>query len=91
MTEEVKKPKLEIVSGEEMSIPKPGKFDLGMFKTGGESSAANVGTLLSALPHHNIAAAKDFVRLHPNEDTHWSDELFFVNVPIKGQKQNTLT
>ena len=42
------------------------------------------------LPHHNIAQAKDFVRLHPNEDTYWSPELCFVNVPIKGQKRDTL-
>ena len=37
-----------------------------------------------------MAAAKDFVRLHPDEEAYWSDELCFVNVPIKGQKHNTL-
>jgi hypothetical protein len=42
------------------------------------------------LPHYPIAAAKDFVRLHPDETNYWSDELCFVNVPILGQKGNTL-
>jgi hypothetical protein len=30
------------------------------------------------------------VRLHDNEETHWSYELCFVNVPIKGEKNETL-
>jgi hypothetical protein len=51
---------------------------------------ANVETLQAGLPHHNIAQAKDFVRLHANEETHWSPELCFVIVPIKGQKRETL-
>ena len=42
------------------------------------------------MPHHSIAAAKDFVRLHPDEAAYWSDELCFVNVPIKGMKRDTL-
>jgi len=32
----------------------------------------------------------DFVRLHPDEEKYWSPELCFVNVPIKGQKRDTL-
>ena len=51
---------------------------------------ANVETLQTGLPHHNIAQAKDFVRLHPDEEVYWSPELCFVNVPIKGQKRDTL-
>ena len=51
---------------------------------------AGVETLSTGLPHHKIAAAKDFVRLHPDEETYWSPELCFVNVPIKGQKRDTL-
>ena len=51
---------------------------------------AGVETLQTALPHHSISQAKDFVHLHPNEDTHWTPELCFVNVPIKGQKRDTL-
>jgi hypothetical protein len=41
------------------------------------------------LPHHPISQAKDFVRLHPEED-YTSDELCFVNVPIQGVKRDTL-
>src|SRR6266851_1996159 len=32
----------------------------------------------------------DFVRLHPNEDEYWSDEMCFVSVPIKGEKKDRL-
>jgi hypothetical protein len=42
------------------------------------------------LPHHPISQAKDFVRLHPDEENYWSCELCFANVPIKGQKRDTL-
>ena len=70
--------------------PEPGGFDLNRFKSKRDATAANIETLPSALPVHNAAAAKDFVRLHPHEDTHWSVELCFVNVPIKGQKHDTL-
>jgi hypothetical protein len=74
----------------EMSIAKPGAFDLNKFKSKRAAALANVETLQTALPHHSIAQAKDFVRLHPNEETHWSPELCFVNVPTKGQKRDTL-
>jgi hypothetical protein len=36
------------------------------------------------------AAQKKVAKLHPDEEKFWSDELCFVSVPIKGQKQNTL-
>jgi hypothetical protein len=71
-------------------IPKPGAFDISRFKSKRGQQGAGVGTLQMALPHHKIAEAKDFARLHPNEDTHWSDELCFVSVPIKGQKRDLL-
>jgi hypothetical protein len=51
---------------------------------------ASVETLQTGLPHHPISQAKDFVRLHPDEAAYWSPELCFVNVPIKGQKRDTL-
>jgi hypothetical protein len=75
---------------EAMSIAKPGAFNLDKFKSKHAAAIANVETLLTALPHHSISRAKDFVRLHLNEDTHWSPELCFVNVPIKGQSRDTL-
>jgi hypothetical protein len=71
-------------------IPKPSKFDLNKFKSKRAPAAAGVETLQTALPHHSIAQAKDFVRLHPDEANYWSPELCFVNVPIKGQKRETL-
>jgi hypothetical protein len=72
------------------SIVKPGEFDLNKFKAKRPTTIANVETLPSPLPVHNMAAAKDFVSLHPDEKNYWSPELCFVDVPIKGQKQNTL-
>jgi hypothetical protein len=73
-----------------MSIAKPGKFSLDKFKSKRAPTIAGVQTLLTALPVHSISDAKDFVRLHPDEDKYWSPELCFVNVPIKGQKRDTL-
>ena len=51
---------------------------------------ANIGTELSGLKLCRISEAKDFVRLHPDEETHWFYELCFVSVPIKGEKNDTL-
>jgi hypothetical protein len=88
MTEQ--KPRLVTPEDQMLSIAKPEGFDLNKFKSTRVAVAANVETLLTALPIHSIAQAKDFVRLHPNENEYWSDELCFVNVPIKGQKRDTL-
>jgi len=84
--------KIEALTLEENSVPiaKPGEFDLDKFKAKRTATVANVETLQSPLPVHNLAAAKDFVRLHPDEQNYWSDELCFMDVPIKGQKRNTL-
>jgi hypothetical protein len=91
MSDKAKAPKLvETVEEESTSIPKPTTFDLNKFKSKRAAAAANVETLQTGLPHHNMATAKDFVRLHPDEDSYWSYELCFVNVPIKGQKRDTL-
>jgi hypothetical protein len=77
---------------EETNVPivKPGDFNLDKFKAKRTATVANVETLQSPLPVHNMAAAKDFVRLHPDEENYWSAELCFVDVPIKGQKHSTL-
>jgi hypothetical protein len=72
------------------TIPKPGPFSLDNFKSKHAAAVAGVETLQTALPHHSISQAKDFVRLHADEATHWSPELCFVNVPIKGQKRDML-
>jgi hypothetical protein len=73
-----------------LTIAKPDEFALEKFKSKRPPSLTGVETLLTALPHHSMSAAKDFVRLHPNEAEYWSPEFCFVNVPIKGQKRETL-
>jgi hypothetical protein len=75
---------------EPISIPKPDEFNLDKFKSTRSATMANVETLLSALPHHRISDAKDFVRLHANERAYWSDELCFVHVPTKGAKRDVM-
>jgi hypothetical protein len=80
----------EEVDDEALSVPKPDTFSLNKFKSKRAAAIANVETLLTALPHHSISQAKDFVRLHSDEEKYWSPELCFVNVPIKGQKRDTL-
>ena len=94
MADEKTNPKLKVV-GEKIddaaiSVPKPGAFSLNKFKSKREAALANVETLLTGLPHYSISQAKDFVRLHPNEEEYWSPELCFVNVPVKGQNRDTL-
>jgi hypothetical protein len=49
-----------------------------------------IAALPTALAHYRISQAKDFVRLHPDEDNYWSDEIWCIEVPIKGQKHGTL-
>jgi len=94
--EQPKKPDLKVVTeekGEEATTPiaKPeAAFDLNKFKSKQKPTIPDVETLQTALPVHSLAEAQDFVRLHPNEEEYWSDELCFVNVPIKGQKHGTL-
>jgi hypothetical protein len=46
---------------------------LDRFKSKRGAKGAGVETLLAALPHHKVSEAKDFVRLHPNEEDYWSD------------------
>src|SRR6185369_312498 len=79
-----------VIGTEPISIAKPDSFNLDKFKSKRALAMANVETLPDALPHHNIAQAKDFVRLHPDENNHWTAELCFVSVPIKGSKRDSL-
>ena len=73
-----------------LRIIKPSGFSLDQYKSTVVAAAAGVETLLGALPVHRLSDAKDFVRLHPDEPTHWTEELCFVSVPIKGAKRDTL-
>jgi hypothetical protein len=70
-------------------IDKPPKFNIDDYK----SEAAPIGgveTLLAALPHYPLPQANDFARLHPDEARYWSAPLCFANVPVKGQKRDTV-
>jgi hypothetical protein len=71
-------------------ITKPASGSLDRFKSKRGNMGSGVETLRAALPHHKLPDAKDFVRLHPDEENWWSDELCFVNVPVKGQKRDLL-
>jgi hypothetical protein len=74
-----------------VSIAKPAeKSRLDKFKSKKAAALNNIETLPTELKIHSIAEAKDFVRLHPDEKNWWSEEWCFVNVPIKGQKRDTL-
>jgi hypothetical protein len=86
------KPELKAVDEpeKEAGIPKPKKFSLDKFTSKRASAIAGVETQLTGLPHNKISHAKDFVRLHPDEEQYWTRELCFVSVPIKGQKHDTL-
>lgn len=72
------------------AILKPSGSGLDRFKSKKAAAIANLGTLQGALAHYPISQAKDFVRLHPDEENFWSPELCFVNVPILGMKKDTL-
>src|SRR5262249_25411428 len=73
-----------------VSIAKPDGFDLNKFRSKRVAAVQNTETLYTGLSIHSISQAKDFVRLHPDEDAYWSPELCFVHVPVKGQKRETL-
>ena len=71
-------------------IVKPSASRLDKFKAKHTAVTASVGTLPTSLPHYKFAEAKDFVRLHENEEEYWSAEWCFVSVPVKGQKKDTM-
>jgi hypothetical protein len=75
---------------EPISIAKPSEGGLEKFRSKRSASIPGVQTLLTALPHHRMVDAGDWVRLHPSEEEYWSPEYCFVPVPIKGQKRGTL-
>jgi hypothetical protein len=87
----VEKPTLVKAIEDVTPIAKPDATpNLNKFKAKRTAAVASVETLQAGLPHHKFAEAKDFVRLHPDEDNYWSSEFCFVSVPIKGQKNDTL-
>jgi hypothetical protein len=78
------------VSASVVAIAKPGAFDLNKFRSKRADAIANVDTLQTGLPVISMSQAKDFVRLHPDEENYWSAELCFVMVPIKGAQRDSL-
>jgi hypothetical protein len=77
-------------NGGAIPISKPQNGGLEKFKSKRGGTPANVEVLLPPLSHSNIGGSKDYVRLHPDEANYWSGELCFVNVPVHGQKRETL-
>jgi hypothetical protein len=73
---------------EPVSIEKPKGGGLDRFKST-NLEPEKVEALPTVLPVHKISEAKDWTRLCP-DPAYWSYELFFVNVPISGQKRDTL-
>jgi hypothetical protein len=71
-------------------IIKPTGFSLDRFKSKRPPDIPGVKTLLGALPISKVSDAGDYVRTHPNEETHWTDELCFTLVPILGIKDKVL-
>jgi hypothetical protein len=73
-----------------VAVAKPSGFDLNKFKSKRADAIANVDTLQTGLPISSMSQAKDFVRLHADEENYWSPELCFCMVPIKGAKRDSL-
>jgi hypothetical protein len=70
-------------------IEKPAGGGLSRFKTT-KPASGRVEKLQQALPHYKLSDARDYARLHPNEEAYWSEEYFFVAVPVQGQKNDVL-
>src|SRR5216684_2231117 len=71
-----------------LKIVKPGRLD--KFKSKKKAGIAGLETVPTVLSILRIGDTNDFVRLHPNEDEYWSDELCFVSVPIINDKRDQL-
>jgi hypothetical protein len=68
-------------------IIKPSGFSLDKFKSKRADALASIVTDLGGLKVHKLAEAKDYARLHPDEENYWSYELCFASVPVKGDKK----
>ena len=71
-------------------IAKPSAFDLDKFKSKRAAAMADVETLQTALAASSHRKAKDFVAASRTRKITGRTELCFVNVPIKGQRRDTL-
>jgi hypothetical protein len=71
-----------------LKIVKPGRLD--KFKSKKKPSIGGLETAPTVLGILKIGDTNDFVRLHPDEDLYWSEELCFVSVPVIGDKHDQL-
>ena len=75
---------------EPQSIAKPKKFSLDKYKSKRSQTIGNLETLPSKLSVLKISDVGDFVRVHPDVQNYWTDELCFVDVPIKDTKKSVM-
>jgi hypothetical protein len=78
--------KLELIS----NLKKPAGAFTERFRSRKEPSIEGLESLLNPLPILKIGDTNDFVRVHPNEATHWTPPLCFVSVPIPKDKKDIL-
>jgi hypothetical protein len=67
----------------------PRKFSLDKFKSNAPLQPG-VSELVPALPVTKVGEVNDWFMQHHDEARYWTDELFFVNVPIVGVKKDKL-
>ena len=82
------KPGEEVVP---LKIVKPAAGFMEKFRSKRPPTIAGVETVLAALPILRLGDVRDFFRVHPDEENHWSPELCFVSVPIKGSRRTRCT
>jgi hypothetical protein len=70
-------------------IAKPKKFSLARFKSDAPL-LPGVSGMVAAIPILKLGEVGDYFRLHPDETAYWTDELYLVNVPVKGMKKDML-
>jgi hypothetical protein len=71
-------------------VKKPKTSFLDKYKSKNMSTAADVEPALAALAIKKISDVGDFVWVHPDEESYWTIELCFVDVPVKGEKRTIL-
>src|SRR5882672_10965943 len=79
-----KRPEAEIIP---LKVVKPSRLDKFKSKRPGTAGLETTPEVLSIV---KIGDTNDFVRLHPNEEAYWSDEMCFVSVPIKGERKDRI-
>ena len=73
-----------------LRLRSPRLLSLDKYKSKNMSTAADVEPALAALAIKKISDVGDFVWVHPDEESYWTIELCFVDVPVKGEKRTIL-